>query len=200
MGRLIRFLGLTFCLLLSAFCFGQEKSVKQPFIREIGVWSGFGYGNNQKSLPEGNYNLTYSMLHIGCRPFFRGHSFLEQFQIYFEPQYNFVRISPQGAPSKQEHEFGLNFGLKYLYPFTQKLKVFVYIGTGPHAFSATTERQAPGYLFSDNMGMGLYYFLSPKWSVTTTFRIRHLSNADTRQPNHGINTDNFLFGVGYHLW
>lgn len=200
MGRLIIVIVGLLPLFLSLGARAQEEMVKKSFVQEIGGWSGFGYGNNNKSLPEGSYQVLYTMGHIGCNPFFKRRGLFEQFQIYFEPQYNFVRVVPSDAPTKHEYEFGLNFGFKYIYPFSKRWKVFIYIGTGPHAFSATTERQAPGYLFSDNMGLGVYYFFHKRWALATTFRIRHLSNADTRQPNHGINTDNFLFGVGYHFW
>ncbi len=178
----------------------EVAASKKPFFQEIGFWSGFGYGNNTKSIPEGSYQPYYFMGHLACAPFFKGKSVWQQFQFYFEPQYNYVRIVRSQQDYSNAHEFGLNVGVKYLYPFAQKWKVFIYVSSGPHSFSATTERQAPGYLFSDNLGMGVYYFFHPKWSACFTYRIRHLSNADTRQPNNGINTDNFLFGIGYHLW
>jgi hypothetical protein len=186
--------------MLSISGFSQEKKVsKGPFFNEIGFWSGFGYGINTKNIPEGNYQPYYFIAHLACKPFFKGNSALEQFQFYLEPQYNYVRIAQAGDTHLNEHEFGLNVGVKYLYPIANKWKVFIYVSTGPHSFSATTAIQAPGYLFSDNLGMGIYHFFTPKWSAVFTYRIRHMSNADTRQPNNGINTDNFLFGIGYHL-
>jgi len=181
-------------LLMSIGVFAQEPS-KKPLIQEIGFWPGFGYGNNTKSLPEGNYQPYFFLFHVAVKPFFKGdNNALERFQFYLEPQYNYVQLKGTNSTTK-EYEFGLNIGAKYLFPIRPEWDLFMYISAGPHAFSATTSRQAPGYLFSDNMGMGLYYHFNQKWAGIFTYRIRHLSNADTRQPNHGINTDNFHFGV-----
>ncbi len=187
-------------LLLSSFTtisFSQENPKKQ-ILKEIGFWPGFGYGNNRKSLPEGNYQPYYFLFHIGFQPFAKNIFLHEHFQFYLEPQYNIVNIVSDSLTTRAS-EFGLNIGAKYIYPISSNIDLFMYIGTGPHSYSATTERQAPGYLFSDNVGIGTYYHFTPKLAGIFTFRIRHMSNADTRQPNHGINTDNFHLGISYFL-
>lgn len=176
---------------LSLFAQNTEKT---PILKEIGFWPGFGYGNNQLSLPEGNYQPYYFLLHLALWPFSENNVLGQRFRFYAEPQYNKVVLKTDSSTSA-EHEFGLNLGVKYIYPIFKKCDIFIYISTGPHAFSATTVRQAPGYVFSDNMGIGTYYHFSDKWAGVFTFRIRHLSNADTRSPNFGINTDNFHLGL-----
>ena len=180
-------------ILFSFQSFAQEDQQKK-ILKEVGFWPGFGYGNSSKNLPEGNYQPFYFLFHIGLWPFSDNTFLKEHFQFYLEPQYNYVQLVSTSA-TVSEHEFGLNIGAKYIYPIYKQLDLFMYISTGPHSFSATTQRQAPGYLFSDNMGIGAYYHFTKKLAGVFTFRIRHMSNADTRQPNNGINTDNFHLGI-----
>ena len=185
-------------LVLNSIAFSQE-SVNENWLQEIGFWPGFGYGNSTRNLPEGNYQPYFFLGHVAFKPFLKGqNTALEKFQFYMEPQFNHVQLLGKNG-IKNEFEFGLNLGVKYLFPLTKHLDLFMNIGTGLHAFSATTASQAAGFLFSDNMGMGLYHHLNNKWAVLFTYRIRHLSNADTRQPNKGINTDNFHFGLSYFI-
>jgi hypothetical protein len=49
------------------------------------------------------------------------------------------------------------------------------------------------------VGLALYQKLNEKFALSFMFRIRHMSNADTRQPNHGINTNNYVWGLSYKL-
>lgn len=185
---------------LFAFSFvaSAQEQPKKQILKELGFWPGFGYGNNQKSLPEGNYQPYYFLFHVGFWPFAKNTFLHERFQFYLEPQYNYVQMVSKTRTTNAS-EFGLNIGAKYIYPLCKNIDMLMYISTGPHSYSATTERQAPGYLFSDNMGIGTYYHFSEKLAGVFTFRIRHMSNADTRQPNHGINTDNFHLGISYFL-
>ena len=135
-------------LLISLHAFPQDNPKKQ-ILKEVGFWPGFGYGNNQKSLPEGNYQPYYFLFHVGFSPFSNNSYLSERFQFYLEPQYNYVELVSDSIKIKA-HEFGLNIGAKYIYPLFKNVDLFMYISTGPHSFSATTIKQAPGYLFSDN--------------------------------------------------
>ena len=193
----MKFWLIIFLSLLSINSFSQEEPKKQ-ILKEVGFWPGFGYGNSHKSLPEGNYQPYYFLFHVSFWPFAKNAFLHERFQLYLEPQYNYVELVSDSTKISG-HEFGLNIGAKYIYPLFKNVDLFMCISTGPHSFSATTVKQAPGYLFSDNMGIGTYYHFSDKLAGVFTFRIRHLSNADTRQPNNGINTDNIHLGISYLL-
>ncbi|MFQ5802420.1 MAG: acyloxyacyl hydrolase, partial [Candidatus Methylomirabilales bacterium] len=43
------------------------------------------------------------------------------------------------------------------------------------------------------------YFLSEQTALTGEWRWLHISNADTRMPNAGINSSLFLIGVSFFL-
>ena len=200
--RLISFILCAVAVLaLHLNAYAQSKFPFKLILKEVGVWGGFGYGIDNNSLPEGNYSPRNFSAQFTCKGSFLKNDSVrgkEDFFLFFEPMYNVVVIkSPKG--NLQEWDGGITTGLKYNYRLLPSLVLSFQVGSGPHWFSATTSRQAPGFLFSNQVGFALYQELSEKVSVSFMFRIRHMSNADTRQPNHGINTNNYLWGLSYRL-
>ena len=93
-------------------------------------------------------------------------------------------------------EMGLNLGVKYRLPLTTHLSVTAAIGSGPHFVVIQTDRQADGFIFSDNFELGWQYLIAKtgtRFRLSTRFR--HISNAGLRSPNGGI--DNLFFLVGF---
>jgi hypothetical protein len=178
----------------------KKFTFKMTF-KEIGVWGGFGYGIDNNSLPEGNYSPTNFSAQFAYKGLFLRDDTVtgkEDFLLFLEPQYNFVVIKSDKGHI-QEWDAGLATGLKYNYKLLPSLTLSFQVASGPHWYSATTSRQAPGFIFSNHVGLALYQKLSEKLSVSFMFKIRHMSNADTRQPNHGINTNNYVWGLNYKL-
>jgi len=178
----------------------KKFTFKMTF-KEIGVWSGFGYGIDNNSLPEGNYSPTNFSAQFAYKGLFLRDDTVqgrEDFLLFLEPQYNYVVLKSEKG-NKQEWDGGLATGLKYNYKLLPSLTLSFQVASGLHWYSATTSRQAPGFLFSNHVGLALYQKLSERLSVSFMFKIRHMSNADTRQPNHGINTNNYVWGLSYKL-
>ena len=178
----------------------KKFTFKMTF-KEIGVWGGFGYGIDNNSLPEGNYSPTNFSVQFAYKGLFLRDDTVqgrEDFLLFLEPQYNFVVIKSEKGHI-QEWDGGLATGLKYNYKLLPSLTLSFQVASGPHWYSATTSRQAPGFLFSNHVGLALYQKLSERLSLSFMFKIRHMSNADTRQPNHGINTNNYVWGLTYKL-
>lgn len=71
-------------------------------------------------------------------------------------------------------------------------------GAGPHFISVETEKQANGFILSDNLFLSyrrkLILNRSP-WELSIYGGFRHLSNAGIKQPNDGI--DNIMVGLGF---
>lgn len=197
-------------IVLAAIClaifgsFAQTPTKKFTFkmtFKEIGVWGGFGYGIDKNSLPEGNYSpLNFSGQFAYKGLFLRNDTVegREDFLLFFEPMYNYVVLKSEKG-NQQAWDAGITSGLKYNYRLFPSLTLSFQVGSGPHWYSATTYRQAPGFVFSNHVGLALYQKISEKLSLSFMFRIRHMSNADTRQPNHGINTNNYVWGLSYKL-
>jgi hypothetical protein len=172
----------------------QAQSPRPVFSDKGGI-VGFGYGINNQNIPEGRYTPVFLIGHFGLdlvrakekmRP--------QRFMLFFEPQINPVVLQKPGR-NGQSLEFGINVGLQHLYPLSRNLYVYALISTGPQVITVRTDRQARGFIFSDNMGAGTYFLLGKKMALNTGFRIRHMSNANLEMPNHGINTMNFFVGV-----
>jgi hypothetical protein len=69
------------------------------------------------------------------------------------------------------------------------------MGTGPHFISLRTSRQARGFIFSDNLELGLIYPVSNlHLDFNVKARYRHISNAGLEDPNVGI--DNLFLVLG----
>ena len=101
---------------------------------------------------------------------------------------------------RSDVEIGLNFGVSYTQPLFYKLKLTAAIGTGPHFISLNTSRQAHGFLFSDNIELGLAYPVSKMIDVNLKARYRHISNAGFKDPNGGIENLFFVLGITQFLF
>jgi lipid A 3-O-deacylase len=76
---------------------------------------------------------------------------------------------------------------------------FVQAGAGLLALDADLKAQADGLNFSPQAGVGVHYFISDRVSLTGEWRFHHISNADLRERNIGINSSLVMFGITYFL-
>jgi lipid A 3-O-deacylase len=182
-------------LLVTAPLYAFESSTgppgqSQPFLKEIGLITGYG----RASMPEGKYETIPIILHCGVdlSKYFsglRGHRGL--LTAYIEPQVNPV-ISPES-----DIEFGVGVGLQYQYPVTTFLSLYVNASTGPYYISVDTTDQADGFIFANYAGAGAYFFVNKNTAVNAGYRFRHMSNANTREPNGGIDSHFGVIGISW---
>ena len=178
---------------------------KQPFFIEKGFITGLGLGFNALQVPEGNYQIWYLQAKFSHElrrkrrnknnPNIFGRALLT-----FEPQINPVFIvSGQNKDFKNEIEFGLSVGLQQNFIINQTFEAYIMGSIAPFFTSVHTTRQARGFIFADNIGLGTYIYLkkNKQLALNLGFRLRHLSNANTRTPNFGINTRNYLIGISW---
>jgi hypothetical protein len=71
--------------------------------------------------------------------------------------------------------------------FRDFLSFYLTISTGPHYVSGTPQRQANGFIFSDNFAGGINVRLTKNLYADLRSGIRHISNAGLRTPNGGVN-------------
>lgn len=195
-----------YSLLLLAFTSFNTFSQLLPPVKELAFISGFGHGTARATLPEGVYHPLFFIAHMGndLGRFIKNPDLKKGiFTTYTELQFNPVAIrndSLNTGMNYSEFEFGLNSGLKYMYPITPKWFVNISGGTGPFYFSTETRQQYKGFIFNNNFGIGTSYFLTKNLAVTALFRLRHMSNANIFSPNYGINTYNYHFSISYFLF
>ncbi len=171
------------------------SSAKSSYITEQGLITGYGYGR------VGECHTLYRPLlfiyHIG----FDAHKLLpsvipntqKRLTFYLEPQYNKV-IHPAS-----EYEFGVGFGLEYRFNIIKNaMDGYILAGSGFHYISYDSNCQSGGFNFNDNLGAGFYIYTTHNSAINLGFRIRHISNADLRQPNEGI--DSIFLMIGYSVF
>jgi hypothetical protein len=182
-------------------CFGlraqETAKTKAPLFKEKGFMVGVGHGIDSLNIPEGRYTPYFFIAHFGI-DLLRNKKIRRNpgiFTLYFEPQVNPVIIKkPTG--NVKDLEFGLNIGFKHMYPLIRDLLYsYILIASGPQYITVHTSKQTRGFIFSDNFGMGTYIFMNKTIALNLGFRLRHMSNGDTRFPNHGINTFNYQVGI-----
>ena len=152
-----------------------------------------GYGSG--GLSSEDYETMLLVWHLGfdlkCLfPELKDHS--GSLSGFLEPKINPV-LSP-----RNDVEFGIGVGLKYMHPLTESLSGYVMASVGPHFITVQTPDQANGFIFFDTASLGLSFFLTPKTAVNLEYRFRHMSNAGIKQPNNGVNIH--MIAIGYTMF
>ena len=78
-------------------------------------------------------------------------------------------------------------------------ELLAYFGFGPMTINKTTERLAKGFAFVSTIGIGLSTRINSKTYFNVSGKLRHLSNAELKKPNGGINTASLGFGFNFKL-
>ena len=94
---------------------------------------------------------------------------------------------------------GLTPLIRYNFLAGDRLVPFVLFGAGILALDFDLRRQADGFNFTPQAGLGFHYFLSERTALTGEWRYHHISNADIHHPNVGINSSVVLVGVTVFL-
>lgn len=110
--------------------------------------------------------------------------------LLIQPQYNLTKFRhiDNIANEINGYEFGVNAGvLIRRVLFGEVLYLYGLISSGPHYVSGTPQRQADGFIFSDNFLLGLNVKLLEKIYLDLRSGFRHISNAGLNHPNGGVN-------------
>jgi hypothetical protein len=100
----------------------------------------------------------------------------------------------------QGYELGFNVGValrKRIYK--DYLSCYALLSTGPHYISGAPARQIDGFIFSDNLFIGFDIKLVDNIYLNIRPGFRHISNAETRHPNLGINSFALTGGIIINL-
>ncbi len=160
-------------------------------IYEAGTVVGFGTGyklSNTERYDPVLLALQFGMDMKKMLPDLEGHK--GHFFIFAEPQANPVN-------NMKYYELGFAVGIKYMYPVTVNFLPFVMASVGTHYISMETQEQGNGFLFSDTLGVGVYYMFKENMAFDAGYRLRHLSNAGLRSPNDGLNCHIGTVGFSY---
>lgn len=109
---------------------------------------------------------------------------------------------PQLNATQVEDRKGIEFGINVAVSAVLSrgfIRPGFSIGVGPHYITESLERQAEGFIFSDNFRFFMRMHLSETICLSPHAGFRHLSNASLKQPNDGINSFIFGFALEYKL-
>jgi hypothetical protein len=113
---------------------------------------------------------------------------------YAAPQFNLVKAFYK-EENHHDIEFGVNLGFRNYIRISDNFYLYQQLGSGPHYITAKLERQATGFIFSDNLDLGSFIQLDNKLFLNLQFGIRHISNANLQLPNRGVNSYVFMAGL-----
>ena len=110
--------------------------------------------------------------------------------LLIQPQYNLTRYRHiDNVPDELNgFELGVNTGLLIRKNILKDfLSIYVFISSGPHYVSGTPQRQSKGFIFSDNLFIGLNVKLFKNTYLDLRPGFRHISNASLTHTNGGLN-------------
>ena len=112
---------------------------------------------------------------------------------------DFLAKREEFTRSKLLTEYILSTNLIIGYTFYKRHSIYALIGWGPMYISKRTERLAKGFAFVENIGLGISTQINKKLYFNITGSYRHLSNAELKQPNSGINIVSLEAGLLFGL-
>lgn len=183
----------TYFLTSLLICMGANFVVAQfgPSLSETETKLGFIYGyGTQESLGMGA-DYKYDVIFFQAQ-FYRTLKKWRKtgLELLVQPQYNRTNFifGENEYQNKLGYELGLNVGFLLRHYLAEKLlSVYMLISTGPHYASILPYSQSSGFVFSDNLFLGITIRLNKYSYLDIRPGIRHLSNAGFRKPNGGIN-------------
>lgn len=121
-------------------------------------------------------------------------------EIIAQPQYNITGYTVDQFSSTllKGHEFGLNIGFLLRSNFCSgRLSLYAAASSGPHFVSGVPDRQSRGFIFSDNLFVGLNVLIYRNLYLDLRTGTRHISNAELKHPNGGLN--NYVYKAGFMI-
>jgi hypothetical protein len=126
------------------------------------------------------------------------HKLLNEFFIQPKDGTDYLALREIFAKEKTITEYVLNVGIVVRYNVKEKFSVFFLGSIGPMISDTETERLAKGFAFSDIVALGVAYKVG-KIVFEVSPGLRHVSNANLKQPNSGHNSSNIDFGISLTL-
>jgi hypothetical protein len=112
---------------------------------------------------------------------------------YYKPNKNF-------QANMRSQEIGMGAGVVFYFTIIDDLlNTYFLASTGPHYSQKSPDRQISGFMFNSNLDIGVNIGMQNNLSLDIRTGFRHLSNANLKIPNGGINNWIISFGMFYNL-
>lgn len=199
MFKFILFLLLLFIqnLSLGSRLFCQASSSFSDSKHAVGLL----YGHGDQNLLNVPYEYTTNYFGIQYNYMLKSYA-TWQIEIASETQWNQTNYRPIDLLEERNdgYEIGISGGFlfrKFVHQNSQG--IYAVLTTGPHYTSGTPERQIKGFLFASSAFIGAFTSLSKFLSLEIRYGFRHISNANLKQPNGGVNQMIWNLGLKIHI-
>jgi len=180
-------------LIFFAFNISWAQETKPRYLGGIEFLSGFGAAR-LSSKKDYKVAPIFFDLDFQLKPLLskRNINFPGLLQFVWEPFASYV-----SSPNKNM-EAGNNFLIKIgILPETSNFQPYFKGGVGFIYITQHTQEQSTQFNFNEYAGIGMHYFLQKKIALTLEYRFRHISNADIKRPNSGIDNNFAVCGVSF---
>lgn len=138
------------------------------------------------------FNYTYSLLNNNSWEI--GSALQTEYGITYYSR------SKSALVNSRSQELGISGGIILAYKVLNDiLNVYMLLSLGPHYSHKSPERQVSGFMFNSNYNIGINIFMKNNLLFDFRTGFRHLSNANLKNPNGGINNLLISFGLIYQL-
>ncbi len=161
------------------------------------VQSGYGFGFAFNFVGSGDgsevktFN-TFSGYGVGISDIYADDSFFRgNFDLIWQGEFT-QNFQPAGG-----YSVGSGLLLRYNFLANKKFVPYIEFGLGFGYLDYNLKDQSDGFVFSPQGSLGGHYFITDKVSLNGSWRVHHMSNAGSQQPNNSINTSVFSLGATY---
>ena len=163
------------------------------------VYAGLLYGKGSQLLDFKTYN--YNLL--TCQGTLEYYVYSKGFfniSLLGLPQINKSELKQNSGDSQHSgYEIGINLGILFKIQLQNKYHLYSGFGIGPHYVTETPHIQASGFIFSDNIYLGMSCNIYKALDINFMYQFRHISNAGLKNPNLGINNTIFSWGLNLKI-
>ena len=99
------------------------------------------------------------------------------------------------------HGVGFTPKIKYLFAGIHSVRPYVEFGGGPFYTDLASQipEESSRFNFFLTGGIGLSWFVTPRMALNAGYRFEHISNAGTRYPNVGVNSNMPYGGFAFYF-
>lgn len=198
---------ITLLFLLIIFSKQIYSQAPEPDYPKHKIGFAIGYGDQQiKIIGLGvDLNVDYSY-EIFFAQFNYIYSFFNNewwdigFNLQSEYGITYYQLNKKFLAELRSQEVGISGGIMISSKvMTDILNLYLLFSLGPHYSQRSPERQVSGFMFNSNYDIGVNIFMRDNLLFDFRTGFRHLSNANLRNPNGGINNWIISFGLIYQL-
>ncbi|NMB82841.1 MAG: acyloxyacyl hydrolase [Ignavibacteria bacterium] len=198
---------LTLLFLLIIFSNQIFSQVPEPDYPKHKIGFSFGYGDQQIKIiglgvdlkVDYSYEILFAQFSY-IYSLFNNDWWHIGFNLQTEYGITYYKLNKKFLAESRSHELGISGGIIFSSKvITDVLNLYLLFSVGPHYTQKSPERQVSGFMFNNNYDIGINIFMRDNLLFDLRTGFRHLSNANLKNPNGGINNWIISLGLIYQI-